>query len=185
MVGGGMTWLWWAPLGAVGLDIVEEFVYPGGFAEWDRAYRPAIRSSITPQLHFTINAMLLAFGVAVWLAGPQTQHALGVQVRSAIPREYAGMAWVALAALLCSNAAFHVVGTARSRSYSPGVVTAITLYIPLATLGCWHMLSSGQVSAAGALVGVLLGGSYHLWAAGLHAMRARRGEKRRGCPTSG
>src|SRR5262249_5803750 len=52
-------WIWWAPLCAATLHIVEEFVYPGGFAEWDRAYRPAFRESITPRLHVVVNALLL------------------------------------------------------------------------------------------------------------------------------
>lgn len=31
--------MYWLPLAAVLLHICEEFFYPGGFAEWDRAYR--------------------------------------------------------------------------------------------------------------------------------------------------
>lgn len=50
-----MTWLWWAPLAATTLHIFEEFVYPGGFAEWDRNYRPAVRKSITPRFHIIVN----------------------------------------------------------------------------------------------------------------------------------
>jgi glutamine amidotransferase-like uncharacterized protein len=33
-----VSWLWWAPLVAAALHIGEEFVYPGGFAEWERAW---------------------------------------------------------------------------------------------------------------------------------------------------
>lgn len=34
-----MRWLFWAPLVAATLHIFEEFVWPGGFARWDREYR--------------------------------------------------------------------------------------------------------------------------------------------------
>ena len=54
-----MVWVWWAPLAAAGLHIAEEFVWPGGFGDWDRAYRPAIRQSITPGLHVVVNVLLL------------------------------------------------------------------------------------------------------------------------------
>jgi hypothetical protein len=37
----------------------DELDYPGGFADWDRAYRPSIRGSITPRFHVVINAALL------------------------------------------------------------------------------------------------------------------------------
>jgi hypothetical protein len=35
-----VSWIGWAPPGATVLQIGEEFVHPGGFASWDRAYRP-------------------------------------------------------------------------------------------------------------------------------------------------
>ena len=42
-----MTWIWWGPLIVAALHISEEFVFPGGFAEWDRMYRRNILASIT------------------------------------------------------------------------------------------------------------------------------------------
>lgn len=45
-----MSTLWWGPLVAAVLHILEEFVYPGGFAQWDRLYRPQIAGSITSRL---------------------------------------------------------------------------------------------------------------------------------------
>ena len=54
-----MNWLSWAPAGAAILHIVEEFVFPGGFADWDRRYRPGFRKNITPLFHVIINGLLL------------------------------------------------------------------------------------------------------------------------------
>lgn len=85
---------------------------------------------------------------------------------------------MALAALLFSNAVFHAIGTVRTGRFSPGIMTGVVLYVPLAMLGGWYLLSHAQLSPGGALVGILIGGSYHLWAAMLHLVRARHGEKR-------
>ncbi len=168
-----MTWLWWAPLAAATLHIIEEFIYPGGFAEWDRAYRPDFRESITPRLHVTVNILLLLACATVGISG-MPDGAIGsgsLRFRSAIPPSVAAPAWLALAALLCSNAIFHVVGTYRTRRLSPGLRTGLALYVPLALYGAWHFLGTGQVSIPGAAIAIVLGASYHLWASLGHRWR--------------
>ncbi len=161
-----MTWIWWAPLAAASLHIVEEFIWPGGFAEWDRAYRPAIRHSITPRFHVMINAglLLLCLQIALLRGLMRTDR-----------QWLAVSAWLALAALLASNAAFHVVGTVRTRRYSPGVVTGVFLYVPMAADGFWWFLHRGAVSLRLAAGAAAVGASYHLWAGLAHARRARHG----------
>ena len=170
-----MNWLWWAPLASALLHIGEEFVWPGGFAAWDRDYRPAIRESITPGLHLVVNALLLFVCASVGLAGmPRGVLAVGgLRLRSAIPAALAASSWLALAALLFSNALFHVVGTFRTRRVSPGVRTGVLLYVPLALFGYWHFLHTGRASAVAAVVSAGVGGSYHLWAAFMHRYRSR------------
>lgn len=167
-----MAWLWWAPLVAALAHIFEEFVYPGGFADWDRAYRADIRSSITARLHLIVNAALVVACVSVGAAGSQA-HAGSVRFHSAIPPRYAVAAWLALAALLFSNAIFHAAGTLRTGRVSPGVWTGLLLYVPVAACGFWHFLSSGMTSLPTAIVAALAGGSYHLWAALAHRARAQ------------
>ena len=159
-----MTWIWWAPLVAAALHIIEEFVYPGGFAEWDRAYRPAIRDSITPRFHAIINAALLLMCAQIGLLGRGGPTA----------RPIAVAAWLTVAALLASNAAFHVVGTISTKQRSPGVVTGVGLYIPMAVAGYWYFLRTGGASMATAVVAAVIGASYHVWAAIAHTARARR-----------
>ncbi|MFN8177527.1 MAG: HXXEE domain-containing protein [bacterium] len=155
------SWLFWAPLVAALAHIFEEFVFPGGFAAWDREFRPALRASITPRLHVVVNALLVLLCVSVGIDAPTP---LGVPM------------WLAVAALLASNAIFHVVGTIRLRRYSPGVVTGVGLYLPLALYGYSHFLGSGQASAGTAVTAAAIGGSYHAWAALMHARRARQRE---------
>ncbi len=162
-------WIYWAPLVAASLHIVEEFVFPGGFPEWDRRYRPGIRKSITPRLHIIINALLLiaCYDAWAWRARP------------------AGAAvWLTVTALLASNAIWHAVGTVKSRSYSPGVVTGMLLYVPLTVYGYLLFLRTGQASPGTAIVAFAIGISYHLWVgAALHKWRMRRAEASAGSGT--
>jgi hypothetical protein len=154
-----MTWIYWLPLAAVLLHIVEEFVWPGGFAAWDRAYRPAFRTSITTRFHWWINGLLLLLAVSV-----------GIDAHT-----YFGAAlWLALAALLAWNAVFHLVGTWRTRRYSPGLVTSVGLYLPLAIWGYPHFVRSGTVTLGTAVASAIGGSSYQLWGTAIHRIRSRR-----------
>ena len=152
------TVFWW-PLAAAILHIVEEFVFPGGFPDWDRRYRSSYKASITPRLHVIMNGILLLVCVGVGFAGPTRQNVAS---------------WLTVAALLASNAVFHLVGAIRTRSYSPGMATGLLLYVPMAVYGFPHFLGTGQASTGTALAAAALGGSYHLWSSLAHARRARR-----------
>ena len=154
-----MTSIFWWPLIAAILHIIEEFVFPGGFAEWDRAYRPAYRDSITPRLHVVMNALLILLCLS---AGTNGSTPAGVAL------------WLTLAALLASNAVFHVVGAIKTKRYSPGMATGILLYLPMAAYGYAHFLRTQQASAGTAVAAAALGGSYHVWSAVMHSRRARR-----------
>jgi uncharacterized protein with HXXEE motif len=170
------SWLWWAPLGSAALHIGEEFVYPGGFAAWDREFRPSIRSSITPKLHVIVNALLLLGCFSIAISG-MPGAALGVgafRFRSAVPASLSVPCWLGMAALLFSNAVFHLVGSYRTQRWSPGVRTGVLLYLPMALYGYWTFLHTGQVSPMTAGFAALCGGSYHLWSAWAHRWRARR-----------
>jgi hypothetical protein len=155
-----MNWLYWAPFGAASLHIVEEFVYPGGFAEWDRRYRPGFQQSITPRLHVIVNGLLLVACYDVWA------------FRS---RPMGPAVWLTVTTLLFANAVWHVAGTLRSREYSPGVVTGVLLYVPLTVYGYVHFLLTGQASVPAAILAFLIGVSYQLWVGkALHRWRVGR-----------
>lgn len=153
------TWVSWAPAGAATLHIVEEFVFPGGFAAWDRRYRPGYAETITPRFHIIMNGLLLLACVQVGTLG-------------FLPIGIA--AWLTVAALLAGNAVWHLIGAARTRAYSPGMVTGLLLYLPLALYGFVRFLRSGQASVPTALIAALLGSSYTWWMSGaLHRARKR------------
>jgi hypothetical protein len=80
--------------------------------------------------------------------------------------------WLTIAALMCSNAIWHAFATVKSGTYSPGLITGLGLYVPLALYGFAHFLRSGAASAGTAVFAALIGGSYHLWSARYHRAKS-------------
>ncbi|HKP02420.1 MAG TPA: HXXEE domain-containing protein [Chthoniobacterales bacterium] len=154
-----LTLLAWSLTVAALIHIFEEFVFPGGFKEWWTAYRPDIRASVTDRYLVIINMVLVLFSANVALA-----------VRS--PRGNGVAAWLALAALLAENAVFHIVGAIQTRRYSPGMISGILLYIPLAIYGYIFFLRSGRASGTVALIAAAVGSSYYFISLANHKRRA-------------
>jgi uncharacterized protein with HXXEE motif len=149
--------LWALPAAALA-HIFEEFVYPGGFTAWYARYRPETALSFTRGFAVGINITLVAGCAAPLVSRPPQSVAL----------------WLTLAALVAGNALFHVRGVYELRSYSPGVITSILFYLPLAAAGYAHFLQSGEASPGTALVALALGGSYNFISAWRHRWLARR-----------
>lgn len=148
-----MDWLLWAPFIAAVLHIGEEFAWPGGFLAWYRRYRPAIAKSLTVRFAVFINGLLLMACLGAALSGRTAQ---GVAL------------WLTVVGILFSNVGFHTLAVWRTGRYSPGVVTAVMLYLPLAVYGFWYFTSSGMASFGTALVALLIGGSYPIWSWLMH-----------------
>lgn len=146
------NWLPWAPLVAAILHLTEEFVLPGGFPAWYRAYRTDA-SRVTTRFLVIVNAALLI----ACLNTVQLGHTMAGAV-----------AWLTIMALLCSNGIWHLWATLKSHTYSPGVVTGIAIYVPLALFGFALALRSGAVSKISMLIAAVIGGSYHFWSALYH-----------------
>src|SRR6185436_13125868 len=108
---------------------------------------------------FWINAALL-FGA----------FSVGVDERTVIGPAF----FLTFIALLAGNGVFHLYATARTRRYSPGVITGALLYIPLAAIGYATLVRDDRASLATALTAALIGGSYHLVSVANHRRRAAR-----------
>jgi hypothetical protein len=147
------NWLPWVPLAAAILHMTEEFAYPGGFAVWYRRYRVEA-SRITPRFLVIINGALLA--ACINLALVARAPLLGP------------VYWLAIAALMCSNGIWHGWASYQSRAYSPGVLTGLMIYVPMAVYGYAVFLKSGLVPIPLALIAGMVGGSYQLWSALYH-----------------
>jgi hypothetical protein len=153
-----MTLLFWASLFAVTAHLIEEFVFPGDFLAWHRRYRPEHAASITPRFALVANGLLLFLLLAIRINGPSSP--IGI------------FQWLTLAALLVTNAAFHIRAVISTRACSPGVVTAAFLYVPLGVYGYYWLLRTGATPVGTAAVALVLGASYPLVSAVLHRMRS-------------
>ena len=54
-----MNAIFWLPAICVAMHMTEEFIWPGGFSAWFRAYRTENALSFTPRFAFWINALLV------------------------------------------------------------------------------------------------------------------------------
>ena len=157
-----MDWLYAAPMAASCLHITEEFFFPGGFAAWDRRYRPQFANSITSRLHITMNVLLLVLCYDVWAV----RH-----------RSFGPLLWMTVAALVFTNALWHLRGAWKTRGYSPGMATGTLLYIPMTIYGYAHLVRSHAAPPLTALLGFAIGSSYLLISPLMHRIRTRSAVK--------
>src|SRR5215213_5676722 len=147
----------WFPAGAVAAHVFEEFVWPGGFAEWSRRYPPGQTVTVTPRFLLRINAVFAAM-------------ALLPPVLGATPRG-AGM-WMVVAAIAAVNGVFHLVAAVCTHAYAPGVVTGVMLYLPLALLGGAWFVHAGLLALGTVAQALLIAVAYQMWSSWKHRRHA-------------
>lgn len=143
----------WLPALAVAAHLIEEFVWPGGFPDWYRHYPPGYVTTVSTRFLIIVNLVFIAL-------------ALLPPVLGASPRGFA--IWTVVAAIAAANGVFHLIAVLRTHTYSPGVVTGIALYMPLAIVGGTYLLRRGLVSPGTAIQAIIIGVAYHLWSAWNH-----------------
>ena len=153
-----MDWLFWTPLIAVSVHLFEEFVFPGHFPEWYVRYKPEIKKSATKRFLVIINVLLLILSYDVGALGPS---------------EFGIVLWLGVMAMLAANGLWHFIGAVKTRSYSPGVLSGLLVYLPLAIYGYIYFLNSKQVSVFTVLIALAVGASYQMWSNIYHRIRAQ------------
>jgi hypothetical protein len=99
--------------------VTEE--YFGGFPEWFAH----IAGNPLPRADFLlINAVALV--------------AITASVYAAAQRESMGWLTIAIATILLVNGVGHALGTIVTRTYSPGLITGVVLYLPLGQLALFR-----------------------------------------------
>jgi hypothetical protein len=130
--------VWLFPL-AFAFHILEEWF--GGFPEWVAV----ILGSGLPRPAF------VAINAVAWIA-------MVLAARATIAREEHGWMGIAIATILFTNAILHVLSSVATRSYSPGLVTSVALYLPLGQLAlmrAWLQAPGGSF-ARGVVAGLAL-----------------------------
>jgi len=118
---------------AFGLHVTEEFIWPGGFIAWDNIYRPQYTDS-AGSYYVRVNAIP---AVSLFLLGLLALSKPAEYIGSVVPT------WLTIAAFMSWNALFHLRGAIRTRRYSPGMMTGLTLLLPLTIAGFVHFLHAG------------------------------------------
>ena len=130
-------WLWFFFLAvpALVLHELEEFVLPGDYHAWFNRHFYGSANPFFPmtKLQATMNHMpLLPLFLLLGVLGSRWP--------------FVGMG--GLYGLL-ADGVLHITATASGRRYSPGVVTSLLLYLPLALAGTHHFVATGEISTAG------------------------------------
>jgi hypothetical protein len=128
--------LWLLPL-AYALHILEEWF--AGFPEWVAL---VVGSPLPRTVFVIINAIAMTAMIAA--------------IRAATAREDYGWMGIAAASILFVNAFAHVLGSVATKSYSPGLISGVVLYLPVAglvLLRAWSQAQRGAF-ARGIAVGV-------------------------------
>jgi hypothetical protein len=149
----------WLVPAALALHVAEE---APGFADWARRHASTEYSDGD---FVKINAL----GVGTTMAAA-VAVARGYGGRPFLLAFYA--AGVTQQALW--NPVFHAGTTVAWREYSPGLVTSLTLFVPLWTLITRRVLASGLLRRRGVLAAVAAGGALHAAAVAQQVFRVGR-----------
>ena len=132
----------WAMPVSFFLHAAEEFFFPGGFIAWFHRYRPKCAGTKTS--HY---AVINGLGFLLILA---------VAFKLSVSHSGYGGLLIIFGMLSCNGIFTHLLGAARTRSYSPGMVTSVVLYLPLTMLSYFAVISSGRIDLASLLLYIAL-----------------------------
>jgi hypothetical protein len=143
----GVSLIWLLPI-TFGLHVFEEFVFPGGFSDWNRTYRPRFAGAMTPSYLIKVNAIPGAAAILVSLGVFNYAGGYGL---------FGIRAWHAFLTFLAFNAIYHIRGAFQTGHYSPGMVTGILLYLPLAVISFTYFIKAGIMDIVSAILCLALG----------------------------
>jgi hypothetical protein len=128
---------------AFSFHVLEEFVLPGKGEDWFRLYRPRFAHRYTEAYFVKVNAIGFAGAalVPLGLFDYRGGYSLGGICGNMI-----------FASALLANACYHVRGSIETKQYSPGTITGLVLYVPLAMAFYVQML---RMNATNGIVAVI------------------------------
>jgi hypothetical protein len=141
---------------AVMLHVTEEFLFPGGFAEWYRSFVPPKKKQGAQTGYLVwINTLLMAMCTLFMYFG---ETARGMSV------------WYYVAAACAANGCFHIWGVIKLKKYSPGVITGVLLYIPVFIIGSIQFVQDQSLPVSKIVIGIVAAIGYHV----ISVVRQRR-----------
>lgn len=133
--------LLWPLVAAYALHVAEEWF--GGFPDW-------LQLVVGRPMPGTAFLIINAVAFVLLIAG----------IRSATQSERSGWIAIAVATIFLVNALAHAAGAVLTRSYAPGLISAVVLYVPLGALTMIRAVD--QADRAQISRGVIAGVGIHL-----------------------
>ncbi|KRN07612.1 hypothetical protein FD15_GL000903 [Liquorilactobacillus sucicola DSM 21376 = JCM 15457] len=131
------------------LHCIEEFALPGGFMTWYHNLRPSL-SRQKRSYYWRVN--IIAFTIVAITGG------------FAFFTEGNNSGLVISAGFLASNAIFtHIIGAIKTRTYSPGMITGIVLYLPICFMCYFTTYSLHLISVGNLCLYICIAPLYELW----------------------
>jgi hypothetical protein len=133
-----LTTLAWLSMAAYSVHILEEYAF-----DWRNWARQVIGLPVEWSDFYVTNAVVVALGIAQ------------AELASALP-----LAPLSFSALMLINAAlFHVAPFIREKGrFSPGLLTAVALFVPLGITTFALAVSTGQADAGTVIASFVIGG---------------------------
>ncbi len=132
-----LSTLAWLAMAFYAIHIMEEFTF-----DWRNWARAVVGLPVEWPDFYVTNAVVVALGIAQAMLADELPLA---------PLSYAGL-------MLINAVFFHILPMIRTRGrYSPGVFTAVVLFIPLSIAVFSTALSSGAAATSTAVLGLVIG----------------------------
>ena len=132
-----LTTLAWLNMAAYALHILEEHTL-----DWRNWARATIGLPVEWSDFYVTNGIVIALGIAQAMLASELPLA---------PLSFAGL-------MLINAVFFHILPVIRSKGrFSPGLFTAVTLFLPLGIATYWMALSSGLADTGTAIAGLVVG----------------------------
>lgn len=134
------SWVLWVGVIAAGLHVLEE--YAEGWVAWANI-------ELGPKLGVTFDDGIFFLTNAVLIFGALAGAAIGW---------WAPAVSLAIPALFIINAVFfHMLPSARSEKLTPGTLSAVVIYLPVAVWMYWAAAEDGVLSFGTVVLSILLG----------------------------
>jgi hypothetical protein len=114
---------------AAALHIIEEYVYPGGFAQAFNRLLPRASHLFTAKFHIAVNGVFFLICIIGALIG-KANLILSLSIFG----------------LIFTNAALHIRGAIIKKGYYPGVITGIFIYVPITVYAYLYFITSQQLT---------------------------------------
>ena len=128
---------------AAAAHILEEYIFPGGFAEAFRKLLPRAAHLFTLKFHIVTNGLFIILCLISTFIG-KTNLMLSLSIFG----------------LIFANAVLHIRGAIINKGYYPGVISGSFIYIPLTVYAYYVFISSRQLTWLQAGLSFLLGVLY-------------------------